>query len=66
MFVRFTAAGLVGLSLLEMGLYAADCLAHHQPIQALHGMSLALPFFLGVVILVRARTIAGWLADKFD
>ena len=66
MFVRFTAAGLVGLSVLEAGLYVADCLAHHQPIQVLHGMFLSLPFFLGVVILVRARAVAEWLANKFD
>ena len=66
MFVRFTAAGLVGLSVLELGLYAADCLAHHLPIQISHGVLLSLPFFLGVVILVRARAIAEWLANKFD
>ncbi len=66
MFVRFAAAGLVGLSVLELGLYAAECLAHHQSIEALHGTLLSLPLFLGIVILVRARAIAEWLANKFD
>ena len=66
MFVRFTAAGLVGLSVLELGLYAAECLAHHQPIRVLHGLLLFLPFVLGIVILIRARSIAEWMANKFD
>jgi hypothetical protein len=66
MFVRFTAAGLVGLSVLQLGLYVAECLAHQQPIQALHGLLLFLPFVLGVVVLIRSRAIAEWLANKFD
>ncbi len=66
MFVRFTAAGLVCLSVLEVGLYAAECLAHHESIETLHGAFLSLPLFLGIVILIRARAIAEWLANKFD
>ena len=66
MFVRFTAAGLVGLSVLELGLYVAGCFAHHQPVQVFHGLLLCLPFVLGIVVLIRARAIAEWLANKFD
>ena len=66
MFVRFTAAGLVGLSVLEMGLYVAGRLAHHEPIQMFHSLLLFLPFILGIVVLIRARAIAEWLANKFD
>lgn len=66
MFVRFAAAGLVGLSVLELGLYAANCLAQHHPIQVFHGLLLFLPFVLGIVVLIRARAIAEWLANKFD
>ena len=66
MFVRFAAVGLVGLSVLELGLYVAECLAHHQPVQVLHGLLLFLPFVLGIVIFVRARVIAEWIENRFD
>jgi len=66
MLVRFTAASLVGLGVLEVGLYVADCLAHHQPIGILHGLLLFLPFILGVVVFIRARVVAEWFEDKFD
>jgi hypothetical protein len=64
--VRFAAAGLVGLSLLEVGLYVADCLAHHQPVQGLHALLLFLPFVLGIVGFIRARAIAEWIENRFD
>lgn len=64
--VRFGAAGLVGLSLLEVGLYVADCLAHHQPVQVLHASLLCLPLVLGIVMFIRARAIAEWIENRFD
>jgi hypothetical protein len=66
MFVRFVAASLVGLSLLEVILYAAKCLAQHQPILVLHGLFLFLPFVLGIVVFIRARAVAEWIENKFD
>jgi hypothetical protein len=66
MFVRFTAAGLIGLSLLELGLYASECYVHHQPVQILHGIFLFMPFLMGVVVLARARAVAEWISNKFD
>jgi hypothetical protein len=66
MLVRFAAVGLVGLSVLEVGLYVARCLARHQPIQLLHGLFLCLPLILGIVVFIRARAIAEWIENKFD
>ena len=66
MFVRFTATALIGLSLLEAGLYAGECFVHHQPIQIVHGLYLSLPFILGIVVFVRARAIADWISNKLD
>jgi hypothetical protein len=66
MLVRFTAVGLIGLSVLELGLYGGECFVHHQPVQILHGMLLFIPFVLGVVIFARARAIAEWISNKFD
>jgi hypothetical protein len=64
--VRFTAVGLMGLSVLELGLYAGVCLMHHQPVQVFHGLLLFLPFVLGVVIFAKARAVAEWISNKFD
>jgi hypothetical protein len=64
--VRFTAAGLIGLSLLELGLYGGECYVHHQPFQILHGVFLFIPFLLGVVVLARAGAVAEWISNKFD
>jgi len=66
MFVRFTAAGLVGLSVLELILYVGECFVHHQKVQVLHGVLLLIPFLLGVVVFARARAVAEWISNKFD
>jgi len=66
MLVRFTATGLIGLGVLELGLYGGECFVHHQPIQIWHGTLLGIPLVLGVIILARARAIAEWLSNKFD
>jgi hypothetical protein len=66
MFVRFTAVALIGMSLLELGLYGGECYVHHQPVQILHGVFLFIPFLLGVVIFARARAVAEWISNKFD
>ncbi len=66
MLVRFIAIGLVGLSVLELGLYGGECYVHHQPVQILHAVFLFIPFVLGVVIFARARAIAEWISNEFD
>ena len=66
MLVRFIAAGLIGLGVLELGLYGGECFLHHQPVQVLHGVLLFIPFVLGVVIFVQARAIAEWISNTFD
>ncbi len=66
MLVRFTATGLIGLGVLELGLYCGECYVHHQPIQIWHSVTLFVPFVLGVVILARARAVAEWISNKFD
>jgi hypothetical protein len=66
MLVRFTAAGLIVLGALELGLYGGECFVHHQPVQGLHGVLLFIPFVLGIVIFARARAVAEWISNKFD
>ena len=66
MLVRFAAGGLVGLSALELGLYVADCIGHHQPIGIPRSSFLFLLFVLGIVVFIRARSIAEWIESRFD
>ena len=66
MLVRFAAVGLVGMSVLEFGLYLAECSLHHEPVQIFHGLFLFLPFVAGIVIFVKARAVAEWISNTFD
>ena len=66
MLVYFIAIGLIGLGVLELGLYGGECFVHHQPVQILHGVLLFIPLVLGVVIFARARAVAEWISNKFD
>ena len=64
--VYFIAISLVGYGLLEMALYWGECLAHKQPVNWLHFALPAVPLVAGVVLLVRAKAVAKWLADKLE
>ena len=66
MLVYFIAIGLIGLSVLELGLYGGECFVHHQPVQIFHAVLLFIPFVLGIVVLARARAVAEWISNKFD
>ena len=66
MLVRFTAIGLIGLSVLELALYGGECHVHHQPVQVFHAVLLFIPFMLGIVIFARARAVAEWISNKLD
>ncbi|MFZ1073209.1 MAG: hypothetical protein WAO21_07210 [Verrucomicrobiia bacterium] len=66
MLVRFVAVAIIGLGLLEQGLYVAGNLADHSPIGKVHCALLAVPPVLGIVMLARARAVAEWLSEKLD
>jgi hypothetical protein len=66
MLVHFTAIGLIGLSVLELGLYGGECFVHHQPVQVIHTVLLFIPFVLGIVVLAKAKAVAEWISNKFD
>jgi hypothetical protein len=65
MLVRFVAATLICLSLLEESLYWIESVARHHPVGIFHFALLAVPLALGIVILIKASAIAGWVSDKF-
>jgi hypothetical protein len=66
MLVHFTAIGLIGLSMLELGLYGGESFVRHQPVRVFHVVVLGFPLVLGIVVLARARAIAEWISNKFD
>ena len=68
MFVRFAALALIGLGLLDVGLYLAQCFQprHPLPVKLLPLVLNSAPGLAGIVVLARAKAIAEWLANKFD
>ncbi len=66
MLVRFVAVALIGWACVELALYVVVC--HHQglPIEILPSLIRSLPFLAGVVMLIKSRAIAGWLAEQLD
>jgi hypothetical protein len=66
MLVRFVAVALIGWTGVELALYVVVC--HHQglPVEVLPSLIRSLPFLAGVAMLVKARAIAGWLAEQLD
>ena len=66
MLVYFAAAALMSLSLLEFGLYLAECHKHQVPVGLVHSSLLLVLFVLGMATLVRARVVARWVANKLD
>ena len=66
MLVRFVAVAIIGMSLLEVGLYVAGNLAHHLPVGMVHCALLTVPLVVGLAILARSKAVAEWLSDKLD
>ena len=66
MLVRFVAVALMGWSFVETALYIVLC--HHQelPVEIMPCVTRLLPFLGGLVMLIKARAIAVWVAEKLD
>ncbi|MEY4916222.1 MAG: hypothetical protein RL616_135 [Verrucomicrobiota bacterium] len=66
MFVRFLACALMGWAVAEVALYVAVCHHKHLPVEIIPSVVKFLPLLIGLVMLVCAKSIAEWLADKLD
>jgi hypothetical protein len=66
--VRLIGVMLLVITVLELGLYLAECFnpRHPQPMQVMPVVLRSLWAVVGVVILVRARAIAEWLSDLLE
>jgi hypothetical protein len=66
MLIRFVAAALIGWALVELALYLLICHNKNVPVEIVPCVIKSLPLLAGVVVLVKARTLAEWLSDKLD
>lgn len=66
MLVRFIAAALLGWALIDLTLYFVVARHKELPVETLPCLVKSLPAVVGVAVLIKARAIAEWLADKLD
>ena len=66
--VYLVASCLLVVGLLEVGLYLAQCLLHKPPVPVkIFPLVLdGLPFLAGAAVMIKAKTIAAWIAEKMD
>ena len=68
MLVRLIGGLLVVASILELGLYWAKCSIpkHPMPVEVIPVLLKLIPAALGLVVLLKARAIAGWISNILD
>lgn len=66
MLVRFVAAALIGWTLVELALYLVISQHNQTPVNYLTCAVKSLPFLIGTAMLIKARALAEWLAEKLD
>ena len=68
MFVRLIAGCVMLVGLLDVGLYLTKCLLPRPPlpVKVLPILSNSIPLVIGVVIFIKARAVADWLAEKLE
>ena len=64
--VYLIAIALIGFGLLAVGLYWGECLVHKEPVKIIRFVLPAIPVTAGVVIMVRAKVVANWIAEKLE
>ena len=66
MLIRFIAAALVGWALVDVTLYLVVARHKELPVEVLPCVVKSIPAVAGILLLIKARAIAEWLAEKFD
>ena len=66
MLVRFIAAALIGWAVVDFALYWVVCSHNHKPVEIITCILKALPLLAGVIMLIKAKSLAEWLSDKLD
>ena len=67
MLVRFIAIALIGFGLIDLSLYWIESYApHHAPIQTSDFALPSICFVLGIIVLIKASSIAEWISNRLD
>jgi hypothetical protein len=66
MLVRFVAVSLIGVTIVELVLYWVVGSAHHTPLEIFPIILKSIPFLLGVVMLIKSKSLAAWVAEKLE
>lgn len=66
MLVRFIAFVLMGFGLIDLSLHWIERFAHHAPMQTSDFALPSICFVPGVVVLIKASSIAEWISNRFD
>ncbi len=66
MLVRFVAVALIGWACVEIGLYLLICRHNDTPVKPVPCVIKSLPMIAGLVMLVRAKSLAQWVSEKLD
>lgn len=66
MLVRFTACALICWTAVEIALYLVVNQHNQTPIQIVPCLIRSLPLLIGLIMLIKAKALALWIADKLD
>jgi hypothetical protein len=66
MLVRFAAAGLMVVALMELALAWAEFHFQHEPFNVPLAVFWSLLFVAGMVLLIKAQSLAEWIADRLE
>lgn len=66
--VRLVAVCVIIIGLLDVGLYLTQCFEpkHRTPVKVVPIIWNSIPTVIGIIVLIRAKAISEWVADKFE
>jgi hypothetical protein len=64
MLVRFIAASLMGMSIVELALYGLEYKFRQTPVNILLSTLWIVAFLVGATMLIKAKAIAEWISDR--
>ena len=68
MLVRLVACCIMIVGVLDTGLYVTRCLEpkHPMPVKVIPIVLDSIPTVIGIIILIKAKALAAWLANKIE
>ncbi len=66
MLVYLIAMALVGFGVIDLSLHWIERRAHHTSMQAFDFVLPSICFVLGIIVLIKANSIAEWISNRLD